>query len=382
MKTIVLYDTPESRTALYPFTLTRPVAQIRNGIFTVAERWQRFTGLPVVSLTEAYLQEKFPSQIAPVMIDATCWPDDTVVEQILTLEAGAALSDGKGLIAFAANEIPLFNQFPVWPKTTIEVAEQYRLKWSPQLVYDNQKWMLFDSRFPAWENSSSIHPSNYWFGNNLIRIAGSATVRACTINAEDGPVTIDDEALVMEGCHLRGPVYIGKNAVVKMGSNLYPGTNIGTGCTVGGEIKNSILLAYSNKAHEGYLGDSVIGDWCNLGAGTFVSNVKNNAGQVRVYHAGMQTEMNAGQKIGCLMGDFSRTAILTAINSGTTIGICCSLHQPISGAKNIPSFWWGNQRGYALPKAIEDAKRWMNFKNKQAPDNLTDMLTHIFEQSE
>ncbi len=382
MRTILLFDTPATRLSLYPFTLTKPVASIRNGIFTIAERWRRRTRLQVYALTEAYLQQTVTAAKGDyLVIDASCWPDNASMESLLQLKPGETLNDAQGILGYCSATLPAYQQFPVWPAQTTTVANQYRLQWAPQLVQDNQRWMRYDLDLLDFTFQDAHHNSNTIFGDYPVVIHATASVRACIINAEEGAVVIDEGALVMEGSHLRGPVYIGKNAVAKMGTNAYGGTNVGEKCTVGGELKNCILTAFSNKAHEGYLGDSVIGDWCNLGAGTFVSNVKNTASHVRVWHHGKQMEMDAGQKMGCLMGDYSRTAILTAINSGTTIGACCSIHHPMLPEKNIPSFWWGNQQGYVLEKAIADTERWMQLKNELPPKNLRQVLNHIFEQS-
>jgi len=313
------------------------------------------------------------------MADASCWPDDDVLEKILALKPGEVLNDSKGLIAFCTTARPAWNQFPVWPAQTFTVADQYRLEWSVQLVGDNLRWMHYDLDLLSFYRHGTYHSSNNVFGDYPVMIHSSANVKACTINAEEGAVVIDEGALVMEGCHLRGPVYIGKNAVVKMGTNAYPGTNIGEKCTVGGEIKNCILMGYSNKAHEGYLGDSAVGEWCNFGAGTFVSNVKNTASDIRVWHHKDGAEKSAGQKMGCLVGDFTRTAILTTINSGTTIGVCCSLHQPMHITKHIPSFSWGINELYTIEKALADTRKWMQMKGRQPKAAHEQILRHIFE---
>jgi NDP-sugar pyrophosphorylase family protein len=154
----------------------------------------------------------------------------------------------------------------------------------------------------------------------------------------------------MEGCMLRGPIAIGENTVLKMGTKIYSGTTIGPNCTVGGEIKNSVLFSNSNKAHDGYLGDSVIGSWCNLGAGTSSSNVKNTAGIVTYYDENNQSH-EVGRKAGLIMGDYSRCAINTSFNTGTMVGVCCNIFGSIMPNKFIPDFTWGNER-YDIDKAL------------------------------
>lgn len=187
----------------------------------------------------------------------------------------------------------------------------------------------------------------------------------------------------MEGAVIRGPFALCEGAVVKMGARIYGATTIGPYSIVGGEIKNSVIQGYSNKAHDGYLGDSVIGEWCNLGAGTSNSNLKNNAGEVNVWHEQGQQFMNVGQKCGLLMGDYSRSAINTSFNTGTVTGICCNVFGNGLTPKYIPNFSWGvnDEPKYELEKAIVDIMNWKRLKNQQLGTEEEKQLRNIFEQS-
>jgi UDP-N-acetylglucosamine diphosphorylase/glucosamine-1-phosphate N-acetyltransferase len=212
-----------------------------------------------------------------------------------------------------------------------------------------------------------------------IFVEKGATVEHCFINATDGPVYIAKGAVVMEGSMLRGPLAICEGAIVKMGAKLYGATTVGPYCTVGGEVKNSVLFAYSNKAHDGYLGDSVIGSWCNLGAGTSNSNVKNSAGDVQVYTP--NGLVNTGLKCGVMMGDYTRTAINTSINTGAVIGVCCNIFGTGLTPKYVPSFSWGADgiQRYQFDKALEHIANWKGLKKQTVTDAETFILRHIFD---
>lgn len=211
-----------------------------------------------------------------------------------------------------------------------------------------------------------------------IFIEEGAVVEHCIINTDHGPVYIGKNALVMEGCLLRGPVSIGEGAVVKMGARLYPGTSIGPYCTAGGEIKNSILSAYSNKAHDGYLGDSILGEWCNLGAGTSNSNIKNTGGNIKIQLNKIQ--IDAGNKFGLLMGDYSRAAINTSFNTGTVVGVCCNVFSNGLTPKYIPDFSWGTDNGtrYELPRALQDIDNWKKLKGLSITETERSILTALY----
>ena len=202
----------------------------------------------------------------------------------------------------------------------------------------------------------------------------------CTINASTGPVYIGKNAEVMEGCMIRGPFAMGEGACLKMGTKVYGATTLGPRCIVGGEIKNSVLFGYSNKAHDGYLGDSVIGEWCNLGAGTTNSNLKNTASEVKIWTP--NGEMKAGNKCGVMMGDYSRTAVNTSINTGTVIGVCCNVFGAGLTPKYIPSFCWGSEgvKRYDIEKIFPDIEGWKKLKGQTMNDNEKSILKYVFEK--
>lgn len=222
--------------------------------------------------------------------------------------------------------------------------------------------------------------------NKLLNAAGifveaGAKIEHCILNANEGPIYIGKNACIMEGSIIRGPVAICEGAVVKMGTRIYGATTIGPYCAVGGEVKNAVLFGYSNKAHDGYLGDSVIGEWCNLGAGTSNSNLKNNAGEVRYWIDEDKKEMSAGVKGGLLMGDYSRSAINTSFNTGTVVGVCCNVVLSGLTPKYIPNFSWSADgiTKYKLKKALVDIDNWKKLKGLSITEREKQILTDIYK---
>ena len=215
-----------------------------------------------------------------------------------------------------------------------------------------------------------------------IFIEEGARLHHCVLNASTGPIYIGRDAEIMEGSWIRGPFALCEGAVVKMGAKVYGATTIGPYSTVGGEVKNSVIFGYSNKGHDGYLGDSVIGEWCNLGAGTSNSNLKNNAGEVTVRQPAWKSPVAAGLKCGLLMGDYSRAAINTSFNTGTVVGVCCNVVGEGLTPGYIPHFTWGYPGGarYQWDKAIRDIGNWKRLKNHSLSDSEIQVLKHIFEQ--
>jgi UDP-N-acetylglucosamine diphosphorylase/glucosamine-1-phosphate N-acetyltransferase len=221
-------------------------------------------------------------------------------------------------------------------------------------------------------NSSSqiIHAYN-------IFVEEGAILENCILNASEGPIYIAKNCKIMDGAILRGPIFINEGSIVKMGATIYGGTSIGKNCVVGGEIKNSIINNFSNKAHHGYLGDSIIGKWCNLGAGSSTSNVKNNGSDVMLQLA--NAELNAGNKFGLLMGDYSRSAINTSFNTGTVVGTCCNIFTEGLTPKYIPNFSWGCKgERYELPKAFTDIENWKIMKGETLSKEERELLKNLY----
>lgn len=379
MPDILLFDTPQSRSLSYPLSLTRPIADLRIGILTIREWWELVARGPVFALTENYLQQPFPDLLSTICVDATVFPDDNCLAQILALQPGEMLEDDNGMIAYGTQHRPSYNQVPVWIDRSIQVARQERLQHITEVFKKNAAFIGKHFRLLAADGGFQMpDASNTTIGRDIFLEPG-VEMLACTINTKEGPVYIGKNALVMEGTLIRGPVAIGEGAVVKMGTKLYPGTTIGPYCTAGGEIKNTMMMGFSNKAHDGYLGDSVVGEWCNFGAGSSNSNVKNTGGEVKMWDQASRSFIGVGQKGGLIMGDHSRCAINSSFNTGTTIGVSCNIFDGTYPGKHLPSFSWGNHESYEFLKACRDAANWKKMKGKEFTDQDRLILQHIFE---
>jgi len=380
--TIVLFDTPEARECFYPLSLTRPLCHLRLGIFTLREKWKTLTGIDVSALTDTYLSQSVPESDDYLYVDATVLPSEALVEIILGLDENEGLQCGNQLIAFKTKKNL---SYPIAVEEIVAAHGMKALTFKPlvlnlvsHLFQNNEAAIKSDYEMITKNRFSAAYPTNNQVFGNQLFVEEGVDMKGCIINSETGPVYIGKNTLVMEGTVIRGPVSIGEGAVIKMGSKLYSGTTIGPYCTAGGEIKNSILIGYSNKAHDGYLGDSVIGEWCNLGAGTTNSNVKNTAGEVKMWHQPTKSLKAVGLKAGLVMGDYSRAAINTSFNTGTTVGVCCNVFEAGFPPKHIPSFTWGKER-YDLQKAMNDINRWKAFKSKKIEDGEVEILKYLYE---
>lgn len=363
---IVFSDKYVDTARLYPFTLTRDAEDIRVGIFTIKEKWEKLLGAQTMP----------GSAIAAngLVITSNVLPGKELLAKAKKLKAGQAICDEEGnvLVHHAVQASGKFTDI-------IRVEDSMKIVFPWHIFQLNAKAMELDFELIKRERKKTpAHASVHISNKKNVFIEKGAVVKHTIINAEDGPVFIEKGALVMEGCLLRGPLYIGAGAVVKMGTRIYGATTIGPGCTVGGEIKNAVLFAFSNKAHDGYLGDAVIGEWCNIGGGTSNSNLKNTAGEITVHLQGKK--FTAGKKCGVLMGDFSKTAINTSINSGTVIGVSANVFGSGLTPKSIPSFSWGfdSTVKYELSKALKDAGEWKKFKKSALTESEIKTLTNIY----
>lgn len=380
MASYILCDcSPET---LLPFTYTRPMSDCRVGILTIREKWEHYLRVTTSSLTTSYLAEKFPVQPGPdnYWINGSLLPDLSLVEALHELQPGERLTSGEHWLmsrlpdqdAFVANK----------DKKAKTYKGSIRLICHPwELFHENDQAIRDDFLLLTRGRKSQPLPKHVQSIGKDIFLEEGAEILPCTLNSTTGPIYIGSKALLMEGALVRGPFAIGEEAVLKMGAKVYGATTIGPGCTAGGEIKNCIFFGYSNKAHDGYLGDAVIGEWCNLGAGTSCSNLKNNAGDVQVWNIGGNSWSTIGKKCGILMGDFSRSGIQTMFNTGTVIGISCNIYGAGFPSKYIPSFTWGlgeKPPNYDLDRAIRDAEGWMALKGKNMDDFTKKIIRHLY----
>ncbi len=375
---------------LHPFTLTRQIQDIRVGILTIREKWERMLGLisydkkedDYKDLERSVNIDEAIGNGACFMIHGNVLPTRSLAKAVLRLKNGEfiATTGGNGIVyRITRNEIA--DRYKIKVGRAVVMKEVIRSIQYPWDIFQLNDWAIRQdfALLTGKRKSQKISKTNRVSNPGQVFIEKGAVVEHCRINADTGPVYIGKNATIMEGCLIRGPFAMGEDACLKMGARVYGATTLGPGCTGGGEIKNSVLFGFSNKAHDGYLGDSVIGEWCNLGAGTTNSNVKNNASDVKVWTpAG---ERNAGTKCGMMMGDYSRTAINTSVNTGTVIGVCCNVFGTGLTPKYIPHFSWGSEgvKRYDFDKAIPDIEDWKKLKGQGLTGDERSILKYVFE---
>jgi UDP-N-acetylglucosamine diphosphorylase / glucose-1-phosphate thymidylyltransferase / UDP-N-acetylgalactosamine diphosphorylase / glucosamine-1-phosphate N-acetyltransferase / galactosamine-1-phosphate N-acetyltransferase len=379
----VLVDLPDL-VHFYPFSLTRSLTEIRVGIFTIKERWETHLNSECQVFTSPYLQSLYASPFldnedAVMYINSTCLPDVAIKNAILNLKEGESLLDKDGKwIASNSKERAIGKILLGDPNLKTTIPAKF-IKNPIHLLQIHAAMIQLDfNQVISNQTSIVVDASNRLICPENIFIAEGASLSGVSLNATEGPIYIGKNAMLMEGAAIRGPFVLGEKSVVKMNACIYGATSVGPFCTIGGEIKNSILMGYSNKAHEGYLGDSIIGQWCNLGAGTSNSNVKNTAGPIEIWNQYQKSWDTIGNKMGMLVGDYTRFAIQSSINTGSYIGASANIYGNGLLPKMIPNFSWGITKGYILEKAIEDIQNWKKMKGFQISDAEKEVLTALF----
>lgn len=374
---------------LHPFTLTRQMQDIRVGILTIREKWELMLGLPSFDKKEDdYKDLQRSVNIDEAVGDGVCYmihgnllPTPKLIGEIFRLKKGEVVTDSSGNgIAYRFSKSEVIDKHKIKVGKAIISKEKIKVLQHPWDIFQLNDWAIRQDFMLLTQKrkSQTISKTNKVVKPSQVFIEKGAKVEHSIINASTGPVYIGKNAEVMEGCIIRGPFALGENSCLKMGAKVYGATTLGPGCVAGGEIKNTVMFGYSNKAHDGYLGDAVIGEWCNLGAGTTNSNIKNNASDVKIWTpAG---ELNAGKKCGVMMGDYSRTSVNTAINTGTVIGVSCNVFGSGLTPKYIPNFSWGSEgvKRYEFDKAIADIKDWKHLKEKKISEGEIEILHFIF----
>ena len=364
MPNFILFD-DDSRISLRPLTFFRPVSAIRIGILTIKEKWENHLKSPVSVLTEPYLQEKFPLKVGldNYLINSSILPNTELIAEILSLSTDTSLNNDETIIALrlTADNLKHFRQGLATELKSRNVESQFIKLSNTWDIFGNNKKEIVDDfdLVTKGRKSSGISPTNQLLGNNLF-VEEDVNIECSTINTLKGPVYIGKNAEIMQGCHIEGPASIGDHAVLKMGTLLYKGTTIGPWCKAGGEISNSVMFGYSSKAHDGFLGDSVIAEWCNLGAGTTTSNLKNNYEPVKQWSYGKSRFVSTKLLFcGLVLGDHCKTGISSMFNSGSTAGVCSNIFGVNYQRNFIPSFVWGGNSGFRkhrLEEVIETAK--------------------------
>ncbi|MEP5340397.1 MAG: GlmU family protein [Algibacter sp.] len=382
----ILFDGP-SRNNLLPFTYTRPVADIRAGILTIRQKWEMVLNTTTTTVTEDYLSDKYPmvEMEENVMINASCLPNISLIEKVKALKPNQAIFKDEDVIAFFTNDTQEDINFDTYE--AIEFPEE--------ILKIENTWDIFSKNGAAIQadfdlltkdrTSQPIPESNNIIAPENIFIEEGAKLEFTTLNASNGPIYIGENAEIMEGAIIRGPLALCDNAAIKMGAKIYGPTTIGPHSKVGGEVNNSVLFSYSNKGHDGYLGNSVLGEWCNLGADTNNSNLKNNYAEVRLWNYETESFARTGlQFCGLMMGDHSKCGINTMFNTGTVVGVSANIFGSGFPRNFVPSFSWGSSSGfttYLTKKAFEVAKEVSKRKDLEFSEQDQTILEHVFEET-
>ena len=375
------------RNALLPFTFTRPVADIRIGILTIREKWEKYLGYTTTTLTEEYLMDKYPmvEMEENIMINASFLPNPILIDMVQNLNPKEAILFGEEIIAFHTNDtqedidfdeyelieyegdvLRIENTWDIFAKNDAAIREDFEL--------------LTEDRFsqPIPKSVNVIAPEN-------IFIEEGAKLEFVTLNASTGPIYIGKNAEIMEGSVIRGPFALCEEAQVKLATKVYGATTVGPHCRIGGEVNNSVLFGYSNKGHDGFLGNSVLGEWCNIGADSNNSNLKNNYEEVRLWSYETEGFARTGlQFCGLMMGDHSKCGINTMFNTGTVVGVSTNIFGSGFPRNFVPSFSWGGASGfttYITKKAFETAKIVMSRRHVEFTEQDAKILEHVFEET-
>ena len=378
----ILFDGP-SRNNLLPLTYTRPVAEIRVGVLTIREKWETFLHSTITSITEDYLSYKFPMVEFDenIFINASFLPNPELVKLISNLKPNESINSGDNLIAFYSNqsqeEIDLDSFTKIDFTTSLMqitcLTDIFKIN---SLAIKADYDLITNKRISSKISSTNnlIHPEN-------IFIEDGVSMEFVTLNATDGPIYIAKDCEIMEGSLIRGPFALCENSILKLGSKIYGGTTIGPYCKIGGEVTNSVVFGYSNKGHDGYLGNSLIGEWCNLGADTNTSNLKNNYADVKIWNYEEDKFLTTGEQFcGLIMGDHSKSAINTMFNTGTIVGVCSNIFGSGFPRNFIPSFSWGGNKGFAeynIDKVFEVNSKVMKRKKCIFSEKDKAILTHL-----
>jgi UDP-N-acetylglucosamine diphosphorylase/glucosamine-1-phosphate N-acetyltransferase len=375
------------RNALLPFTYTRPVADIRVGILTIREKWEKYLGYTTTTLTEEYLAEKFPmvEMEYNIMINASFFPNEVLVEMIFNLKDNQAILKGEDIIAFYTNDSQEEVDFDAYE--VLEYQEEIlRIENTWDIFQKNDLAIREDFELITQDRESALIPKsvNVIAAENIF-IEEGAKLEFVTLNASTGPIYIGKNAEIMEGSVIRGPFALCEEAQVKLATKIYGATTVGPHCRVGGEVNNSVLFGYSNKGHDGFLGNAVLGEWCNIGADSNNSNLKNNYEEVKLWSYETENFAKTGlQFCGLMLGDHSKCGINTMFNTGTVVGVSTNIFGAGFPRNFVPSFSWGGASGfttYVTKKAFDTAKIVMARRNVEFSEEDAKILEHVFEET-
>lgn len=382
---ITLLDTPADHDELKPITLTRSVADVRVGIQTLREKWMGYADVCGV-ITASYLQDLYAADLGDVIIRSSLVATADLMKAISQIKSGEVLMAGEEWIACKPSAQEKDQQ-----SLLIACTACAKVNFEGEVILIDRVWKIFSlngvclqldfETLTKGKNSQKISPTNTIIGDHPVFLDEGARMEASIINSTGGPVYIGKDAEVMEGSMIRGPFAMGEHSVLKMGAKIYGATTLGPHCKVGGEVNNSVIMGYSNKAHDGFLGNSVIGEWCNLGADTNNSNLKNNYGNVRIFNYRTQQMTDTGlQFCGIFMGDHTKAGINTMFNTGSVIGVSCNVYGGDFPPKHLPNFSWGGSAGiqnFEIEKALEVARKMKDRRGLTLSAAEEKMLRHL-----
>lgn len=392
-KNLILFD-DDSRDKLLPLTYTRPVCDLRIGILTIREKWERYFATKASFITQDYLAKKFPIEISEdnLVINGALLPTVKLVKLFDQLKTNEAVIYNDELLAARLDEKQfqrLNDDAPISELSGYDISDDSSI----QLV--DELWKIYKLNGQEIENDFEIltagrrtellSNTNTIIGNGKIFVEEGVEAEACVFNTSTGSIYLGKNTLIMEGSSIRGSFAMCDNAVVKMGAKIYGPTTLGPHCKVGGEVNNSVLFGYSNKGHDGYLGNSVIGEWCNLGADTNTSNLKNNYQDIKLWNYKEGRFIDTGQQFcGLILADHAKSGISIMFNTGTIVGVASNIFGTGYPRNFIPSFAWGGGKGYTtyrLDKAFETMELVMKRRDIELTEVDKEILTYIFQES-
>ena len=382
----ILFDS-DVRNSLLPFTYTRPVADIRIGVLTIREKWEKFLGFTTTTITEEYLENKYPMVELDknILINASFLPSKNLVKQVSNLSNNQAIFKDEQVIAFFTSDTQEHVDFDSYEQLEFK-EEVLQIKNTWDIFSLNDKVIKADFDLLTEGRTSQPIPNGvHTIQEENIFIEKGAIISYSSLNASKGPIYIGKDSEIMEGSLVRGPFALGENSILKMGTKVYGATSVGPFCKVGGEVNNSVLFGYSSKGHEGFLGNSVLGEWCNIGADSNTSNLKNNYAEVKLWNYQEERFTNTGlQFCGLMMGDHSKCGINTMFNTGTVIGVSANVFGSGFPRNFVSSFSWGGAAGfttYQIKKVFEVAKVVMERRGIELTETDKKILLHVFDET-
>ncbi len=389
---IILHDQPQTAGQLLPFTYTRPISEIRVGILMISEKWKYHLDKDISYHTQDYLQDKYPliSADENLVINSAVCPSTELTAVLRKLPENVALFAGELWIAAKSNSAALQH---IWDK---EFWAFHKVEYDGEVMIIEQPWHIFQKNGQAIRDDFDLltkgrksaaikDPHTVVYSEKNVFIEEGVSIKGAIINAEEGPVYLGKNSKIHEGALIKGPLALCEGAQINMGAKLRGDNTIGPYSKVGGEVSNSVIFGYSNKSHDGFLGNSVLGEWCNIGADTNTSNLKNNYTPIKLWSFAKGRFVDTGlQFCGLMMGDHSKAGINTMFNTGTVVGVGSNIFGHGFPRTFIPSFAWGGASGFVtfkLPKMVEVAEAVLARREKKLTNADHAILTHIFEDT-